>query len=421
MAQTEAQSYPSEIQLAKSILASSLVSDEDLDSLLEHSFRDKARAVKVLKKEEVLGTGIKSVDDALGGGLRKGSLVGMSGEVGSGQVGLLLSLLSSHLLDHPTSTAAIIDTTGNFDVLRIYTILASRIRDTSPNTLAISDQSNPEDAAAKVLDRIKIMRVFDLVGVMEAISEIRDGLEMPPVSLSRRSAEGAPRNVEEPKKVHKAVIQDSEDEGEDEDEDEMLFEPRPRSKPILDPEPPKLAAVKDLDNSDADIEGKVGFILIDNIAHVINPLLKNNYVQANALLAALLQRLTHLTHSHSLLTILLNPATTPRPQTQTSTPTAPSNSGYQPQPQNPPQKPVLPPSIFASNHALPALGNLFPMYLDIYLLVSKIPRRKVDARAWYAGDAGMVSVVEVVSERWEGRAGDWGVFVEEVEGGIRNA
>lgn len=76
----------------------------------------------------------------------------------------------------------------------------------------------------------------------------------------------------------------------------------------------------------------------------------------------------------------------------------------------------------------------------MHLLISKIPRRKADARALAAyadaaggsiekGNAGtgseklrgveMVSVVEVLSDRWAGLVGSWGLFILGQEGELK--
>ena len=63
-------------------------------------------------------------------------------------------------------------------------------------------------------------------------------------------------------------------------------------------------------------------------------------------------------------------------------------------------------------------------YVDLGLLVTRVPKRRLDARAFYSeagegqrGGAGvrkkgveMVCVLEVVSDRWGGRVGAWGTF-----------
>jgi hypothetical protein len=60
-------------------------------------------------------------------------------------------------------------------------------------------------------------------------------------------------------------------------------------------------------------------------------------------------------------------------------------------------------------------------YVDVGLLVSQLPKRKMDAKVYYRdGNEGrgvkklrgveMVGVVEVLWDRWEGRNGDWRVL-----------
>jgi predicted ATP-dependent serine protease len=65
------------------LLASHLISDEDLDELVENVCH-----VNLRQKQDVgrslLETRVKSVDDAIGGGLQSGRVVGLSGEVGAG-------------------------------------------------------------------------------------------------------------------------------------------------------------------------------------------------------------------------------------------------------------------------------------------------------------------------------------------------
>lgn len=64
-------------------------------------------------------------------------------------------------------------------------------------------------------------------------------------------------------------------------------------------------------------------------------------------------------------------------------------------------------------------------YLDLHLFVTRMPRRKADAKVLYAEHGGgemgrasvrsgkgpeMVGVVEVLADRWGVRVGGWGVF-----------
>lgn len=68
---------------AEPLLASHLIGEEDLEELLASvcnvNFQSKKKA-----EENRLQTGLKSLDEALGGGLKGGRVVGISGPVGAG-------------------------------------------------------------------------------------------------------------------------------------------------------------------------------------------------------------------------------------------------------------------------------------------------------------------------------------------------
>jgi hypothetical protein len=204
------------------------------------------------------------------------------------------------LLTSPTSLAAIIDTTGNLDVLRIYSLLITCLRKsehllrTQQAPIHTSNLS-AEDVAAKVLERVKIMRVFDFEGVVEAVAEVREGLEglaveskdeQPKAHDEETAQETEPLPVPVPV-PRKTVIPDSEDEDEDDEEEMLLDHPAaaPVSKPLPEAEAetsrPKTPEKKKQDEGEG--EGKVSFLSIDNLAHVLTPMLKKDYVQGDLL------------------------------------------------------------------------------------------------------------------------------------------
>jgi hypothetical protein len=190
--------------------------------------------------------------------------------------------------------------------MRLYMLIVSRLQsdtallDKYRSRYASADLP-AEEVGAKVLERVKIMRVFDLVGVREAVGEIREGLEAEgKVGAgednvgSREMVDVEEGKAEEAEKVKEAVpmkkteIADSEDEeeedDEDEDEDEMLLNTEsasfarsiaPPIAPILNPD---LARIPVEERTAGD--GRMAFIFIDNLAHVINPLLKKDYIQS---------------------------------------------------------------------------------------------------------------------------------------------
>ncbi|KAF2275461.1 uncharacterized protein EI97DRAFT_443311 [Westerdykella ornata] len=470
---------------AEPILASSLIDEELLDhvldrALLGHGFgRSPANA-----SCGRITTGVKSVDDVLGGGVESGCVLGVSGGLGrGGESELCLALLVSSLLSPPSPpsppsyptaasittppstvpAAAIIDTTGNVDVLRIYSLILHRLRN-QPDVRQVCQDSIPgaktlslEDLAARVLDKVKIMRVFDLTGVMEAITEIGDGLEGVKNSGGEDQREAVvkkegtvfeevvPGRQEMSKRFgeRRTMVADSEDEDEEmlfdaEETDDVdphisVVENETQAKYVPDtlaPLPPsKLERSNDTETSPPPVP-RASFILVDNLAHVIAPLLRKDYTQAHILSHAILRSLSTLTKTHSLHTLLLNPTSvpySPKPRLEATTP-----EPNQPQHQRPRQPPPPPASIFSSNIAIPALANILSPCLDMHLLVSRMPKRKVDARKLAAiGEVDVIGmgekerrlgvhmawVVEVLMDRWEGREGDWGGF-DIADGGV---
>lgn len=81
-AQLSSAKQASSARPAEPILASQLISDEELDDLLE-TVCNSGLGDKTSEKER-LGTGVKSLDDTLGGGFESGRIIAISGEAGAG-------------------------------------------------------------------------------------------------------------------------------------------------------------------------------------------------------------------------------------------------------------------------------------------------------------------------------------------------
>ena len=72
-----------------------------------------------------------------------------------------------------------------------------------------------------------------------------------------------------------------------------------------------------------------------------------------------------------------------------------------------------------SNSVKPALGRSFSHYIDLHILLSKLPKRKADAQLMYAEaevdvsrshlqrQVQTVNVAEIITDRWDGRIGRW--------------
>ncbi len=109
------------------------------------------------------------------------------------------------------------------------------------------------------------MRVFNFVGLTEALTEIREHFE---ADTSRVDAE-AQSLGDARQTAGMAEVADSEDE----DDEDMVLDPAPREK--------NDAREKGIVNGeDTPASGRqLGLVLIDNITRVISPLMKSNYVQ----------------------------------------------------------------------------------------------------------------------------------------------
>jgi hypothetical protein len=411
---------------AEPILASLLIDSSTLDVCFDGLNRSTLLETPS-HTPEVLRTGSGSLDDALGKTFQRGRVVTFSSETSSPRDDLTKTLLVDCLTKDSESEIAVIDTTGNFDVIGLYTRILRRL-EKEPDILVrqvenVGVEQEKERVAAGILDRVRIMRVFDFVGMREAVGELRDELE----GQSRSNDEviktiNADRKTDPPLPRKRTEVADSEDEDEEleKSEDEMLFDTETST---ADPAPVPEPATSSSTQAEPTPPSKIRVILVDNLAHVLNPVLKKDAVSANTMATTFLTALSNLTHSHSLHTILLNPCTAPRavsPSRQAATHQAPQQQGISAPQQSYTPQPPPPPSIFSSNAAVPALMNLLSRFTDTHVLLTMMPRRKMDAKVYYADTGGrergkrrgveMVGVVEIVAGRWDDRVGAWQAF-----------
>ncbi|KAK4693697.1 hypothetical protein P7C71_g3751, partial [Lecanoromycetidae sp. Uapishka_2] len=297
--------------------------------------------------------------------------------------------LSSHLLhpSHAKSQIAIIDTTGSFSPTRLRDVLVYRLEAKHQRQsyqqsgyvyakTSISTEKFVEEAIA-LLDRVKVMRVFDLAGVIEAVGEVGQMIEP--------ALETSVKNVE-----RKQEIGDSEDDDEEDGEESS---------------PPKPAPV---DGSAAGHESdQVGVIIVDNIANVVSSLMSKSQTAGQALLVSFMRTLSNLTARHHICTILTNAVV--------GLASSSSTSMYK-------RRPEENVSIFASTVGKPALGKTFTYLVDTSIFLSTVPSKIEDAIVLY-GDAGpgeawrKAIVIEVVKDKRGAREGRWAAFeiVDEVK------
>ncbi|KAL1613570.1 hypothetical protein SLS54_010475 [Diplodia seriata] len=207
---------------------------------------------------------------------------------------LAFAFLTTHLLSQPANQAVVIDTTGTFDVLRLYNAILSTIRHDPSHGRINTAVEEQEAAAEKTLGKLKIMRVFDFLGMIEAISEVREILEIQQHGQKgqKNNQSHRPTGVEDQVPANeqesgrglqrvRSTIPDSDDEmEEDEDEDVMLLEKE--VKPPEDERTERRAEqVQEEDNKmEEEVEeGRVGMIVVDNITHAVSPMVKTNYAQ----------------------------------------------------------------------------------------------------------------------------------------------
>lgn len=230
-----------------------------------------------------------------------------------------------------------------------------------------------------MLDRLRIMKIFDFVGLTECVTEVREELE----GLHRSVATRAPPKGQP---APRGTISDSESE-------EMLDTPSPPPSTALPDEPRKTD----------------GLLIIDGISQVTSPLIKSNHALGQALLDSFMRTLSHLTQTNNLCTVIRNSATV-----------------FSSQQSNREE----PPSIFSSCTLQPALGKSFTYLLDLHLLAHLIPRTTADASVVNGGrdqagpsndrrDADGGSVIEVLQDRHGGRVGKWAAFAVETDGRLR--
>ena len=224
------------------------------------------------------------------------------------------------------------------------------------------------DEATTMLDRVRVMRVFDFAGVIEAVGELSE------------MREGVPKVSGEIPRKTRNEIGDSEEEL-DEDED-----------------PPAEQVSRDA--------GQVGLIVVDSITNVVGSLMAKSQTQGQALLASFMRSLHFLTSRHHICTILTNAAVGV---------TAFSNQEYK-------RKPEDNVSIFSSTLGKPALGKTFTYLIDTSIFLSIIPKTPNDAAIAYGnrGDGSSFKkafVLEVLKDRCGSREGRWAAFeiIDEVK------
>ncbi|MCJ1284195.1 hypothetical protein MMC26_003526 [Xylographa opegraphella] len=321
-------------------------------------------------------TGCATIDAAIHGGFRYGELISLAGASGMGKTLISLHAIASHLIAHPAGEAAIIDTTGSFSPLRLRDVIVNHLRQPSavryqqsgyvyekvPVAVDIENGEFLRTKAIDMLDRVKVMRVFDFAGVIEAIGEAGD--------LCGRS-----------------------------DQSSGKFETRrvQRTEELINCEDEEDERAREAESFSG---GNIGMIVVDNIANLVSTAMSKNQTQAFALLTHSLRVLSHLTTSSSLCTLLINGVVSNTISTKSSLHGYVYHSSDNV-------------SIFASTSGKPALGRTYTYLVDTSIFLSTIPKTIDDAEIAFGGRLGKfinVGILEVLKDRYGDCEGDWGAF-----------
>jgi len=254
-----------------------------------------------------------------------------------------------------------------------------------------AEENRLEEKAKALLDRVLLMRVFDFVGVVEAVAEIGATLESKGGGVGNGGMGG--------------IGEDGNRDGGEE------VEARKWSN---------------IERDENGGKGRVGMIIIDSMTNVVSSMMSRDHIQGqsvtpshtppslsvlsslgyihpsttaytnthappgHALLTTFLRSLHNLTRTHHLVALLLNSAvaTQPLPSTGSLSRHLRNNDNV---------------SIFEATLGKPALGKTYAYLLDTSLFLSRGP----------SGDEGSVGrdeetvVLEVLYDRFGGREGRW--------------
>ncbi|SLM35598.1 dna repair protein rad51 homolog 2 o35719 [Lasallia pustulata] len=230
-------------------------------------------------------SGLDEIDTvALHGGFRYGEITSIAGASGTGKTLIVLHAVASHLLQHKNGEVAFIDTTGSFSPIRLRDIILVRLkRQIQPSALKQSGyvyEKLPHDAVAKdnnllrneateMLDRVRVMRVFDFAGVVEAVGEVGENCER----ISRLDENRKRHQHCETSENATREIADSQDEDEENGNVEVV------GGAMYDAEGSRMAKCEvPVSDQDEDIVG-VGMIVLDTVTNVVGSLMAKSQVQ----------------------------------------------------------------------------------------------------------------------------------------------
>lgn len=200
---------------------------------------------------------------------------------------------------------------------------------------------------------VAISRVFDVEGLWEVLGEV--GHEQ--ILLSNEKGNPVFEGSSPPWATQNLSPEKPPQVLDSEDDEEVEISPikAPRKE-------------KATENEDEGME----MVIVDNMTQIINELFgRREKNEAHALLASLSRTIHTLSHSQNTLTILHN-TTTSSPYTNTYAQSKHTLSTMK--------------SVFEANPVKPSLGVIFSQFVELHVLISKIPKGKRDAEILYGQD-----------------------------------
>ncbi|KAJ8066784.1 hypothetical protein OCU04_004172 [Sclerotinia nivalis] len=374
------------------------------DRLLELEERQRAGSNKKNGGLGRIKTGCLEIDDYVlcasknesNAGFERGIVVGLSaadGDESRASRLISLNLIASVLLRHVDLVNAIqnpqidsrhiskpkvvvIDTTGSFNLPLLVKVLRSRLHKMKNEMRSMDDTNmnceNSHNSGADteieiqkevnaMLELVAISRVFDIEGLWEVLSEIgrtddHRSNDEDDQDISKNSPSRKGKFVE--KQAEHPLYKLPDEIGDSEEED---IEMSP---------PPVKPSTSNTSTSEAETSPEI--LVIDNMHYLISHLFTHSEKSSAHNLLSLLSRTLHtLTHTQNILTILHN--------TTISTKINYTKPGAR-------QVPPATQSIITSTAQKPSLGRIFDDFLDLHIMISKIPKRREDSEVLYGQD-----------------------------------
>ncbi|GAM84376.1 hypothetical protein ANO11243_023700 [Dothideomycetidae sp. 11243] len=352
-----------------------------------------------------LSTSCRSIDDVILPGLSygEGGLCALSHESDAGVQELLFAFLASHLM-RTSGDVTVIDSRG-FDLSGLYSYIIAKLS-LQPHVNPNLPPRNLNTEAKSLLERVRIMRVFDVEGLFEALSEVRSTFHG--IHVDGNTGSDTIAGL-------RSTIPDSQMAIDAPENDDLLAERAAAKHVVAEEAPISLSTTPHL-------------LILDELSSLLMPIQRTDPTHASALLSTLMRSLRHLAQANNTACIIASSA-------QSARASSPKRGPLERNSAPPPPSP----SIFASCTARPSFAKAMDA-ADVHLLVHRLPKTVEDARAVYGvsasdthgfgeaessvppskekrrRDVKWVNCVEVLRDRHGGRKGRFAFFAVDRRG-----